>query len=268
MDAVYEKIKSAVVNAGEMMLAADDALKAGDVSEKDGDLTNLVTKYDVEIQRYLIDTVSDILPSAVFVAEEKDNDVSVLDSEYCFIIDPIDGTTNFIHGYRHSCISLAMLSRGEVIFAIVYDPYLGEMFSAELGRGAYLNGKRLHVSERPLKNAIVAFGTATYRKDELGERTFDLSREIFYRSLDLRRCGSAALDLSYLAAGRNDAFYELSLYPWDIAAGMLLVREAGGIITTASGKPIDLAKRDSVIASNQGCYDELLEISKKYDLCK
>ncbi len=268
MDTVYEKIKFAVVNAGAMMLSADDALTEGDVSEKDGDIANLVTKYDVEIQGYLIRQISEILPYAVFVAEEKDNDAAALDSDCCFVIDPIDGTTNFIHGYRHSCISVAMISHGEVVFAIVYDPYLREMFSAERGRGAYLNGKRLHVSDKPLKNAIVAFGTATYRKEELGERTFDLSREIFYRALDLRRCGSAALDLSYLAAGRNDAFYELSLYPWDIAAGMLLIREAGGIITTASGEPIDLTKRDSVIASNRKCYDELLEISKKYDLCK
>ena len=264
MKKIYDEIKQAVINAGKMMLDADGAIAEADVAEKNGDVTNLVTKYDVEIQEYLIERILELIPSATFVAEEKENDSSSLDNDFCFIIDPIDGTTNFIHGYGHSCISLAMISYNEVVFAIIYDPYRDEMFSAELGCGAYLNGKRMYVSKRDLRTSIVAYGTAPYYKDTLGKATLGIYTELFYRSIDLRRCGSAALDLAYLAAGRNDAFYEMRLSPWDIAAGALLVKEAGGIISTAQGEPIDLSRNISVISGNPVSYPELLEITKKY----
>ena len=184
--------------------------------------------------------------------------------EHCFIIDPIDGTTNFIHDYRHSCISLAMFSKGEAVFGAVYDPYLKEFFRAEKGKGAYLNDIPMKVSSRKMSEAVVAYGTSPYYKSTLSEKTFELTKELFGKCADIRRCGSAALDLAYTAAGRNDLFFEFLLSPWDVAAGYLLITEAGGVISDMQGSKIDFSAPCPVIAANPSIYPELLEITKKY----
>lgn len=248
--------------AGRVMLSAHGV--EGDVSVKAGS-ANFVTVYDVRIQNFIIDEIRRVIPGAVFIAEEKDNDPDVLKEEFCFIIDPIDGTTNFIRDYRHSCISLAMVSRGETVFGAVYDPYLDEMFSAEKGKGAFLNGKSIYVSVREPDMAIVAYGTSPYYKDSLAKKTFAICRNLFMNSADVRRCGSAALDLAYTAAGRNDAFFECMLSPWDIAAGALLITEAGGIISDMNGDPVTLTKPVPVIASNEKCREWLLSTVKKHN---
>lgn len=245
--------------AGDMMLKVCDVEADGLVSEKQGDAANMVTAYDVAIQNYLIDEIVARFPCARFIAEEKDNESETLQSDMCFVIDPIDGTANFVHGYRHSCVSLAMISHGEAVFAAIYDPFMNEMFSAIKGEGAYLNGRPLHVSSRGMKHSIVAFGTTPYYKSTLGETTFGLAYELLNSCSDLRRCGSAALDIAYLAAGRNDIFFELMLSPWDVAAGALLVSEAGGIIGDHEGRPLDFSKPCPVVAANPTVYDELME---------
>ena len=262
MSNISEKLISLILKAGDMMVDADLKISDGAITEKFGDIANLVTEYDVAIQKYLIDEIKAFIPNACFIAEEKENDPTVLESEYCFIIDPIDGTTNFIHSYRHSCISLALFSRGQAVFAAIYDPYLKEMFSAEAGKGAYLNGKRMSVSQRDGAHSVVAYGTSPYCKAALGEKTFALCEKLFMSCIDVRRCGSAALDLAYLAAGRNDMFFELMLSPWDIAAGYLLIKEAGGIITDNNGNEIDFSKPCPVIAANKVAYQFLLDTVK------
>ena len=251
--------------AGNIMLSAhlEENNSDGAVSEKTGS-ANFVTKYDVAVQEFLINGVKNAIPGAVFIAEEKENDPAMLMGEACFVIDPIDGTKNFINGYRQSCISLAMISKGEVVFAAIYDPYMDEMFTAEKGKGARLNGRPMRVSERPLELGIAAYGTSPYYKDTLTEKTFGFAKDVFLAASDIRRCGSAALDLAYLAAGRNDMFFEFILSPWDIAAGILLVTEAGGVITDICGDPISLASPSSVFAANKIIHPELIKMAEKY----
>ena len=262
MNNIVDKLSPLILEAGNMMTGVDDVESGSVIKEKGGDLANLVTEYDVSIQQYLMDEIKRILPTACFIAEEKENDSSTLGEEYCFIIDPIDGTTNFIHGYRHSCISLALFSKGRPLFAAVYDPYMKELFSASAGGGAYLNGTPIRVSTRDSAHSVVAFGTSPYQKDTLGEKTMQICCKLLKSCRDIRRCGSAALDLAYLAAGRNDMFFELMLSPWDIAAGYLLIREAGGIITDADGNDVDFSHPSAIIAANDVAYDFLLNAVK------
>jgi myo-inositol-1(or 4)-monophosphatase len=256
-----ETIKFLMKEAGKIILSAHIDRQDG-VTEKEGN-ANFVTVYDVKTQDYLIDGIKKAIPDAVFMAEEQDNDTSVLNAGHCFIIDPIDGTTNFIRDCKHSCISVAMLERGVTVFGAVYDPYLDELFTAERGKGAFLNGKRITVSETPFNKAICGYGTAPYYRDTLGDKTFEVCKKLFMSCADVRRCGSAALDLAYLAAGRYDLFFECRLSPWDYAAGVLLIEEAGGKITDMSGEPLVLDKPCSVMASSQKLYPELYRTVNK-----
>ncbi len=258
----YTTLLPLIRKAGKMMVAAHVDSEDG-VTAKAGS-ANFVTVYDVKIQNFLLSSIKELIPDAYFIAEEKDNDPAVLHREYCFIIDPIDGTTGFIHDNRHSCVSVGLFSRGEAVFGAVYDPYQDEMFHAIRGGGAYLNDCPIHVSAFPFGSALIGYGTAPYYKDTLADKTFALCRELFDACIDVRRCGSSALDLSYVAAGRYDAFYEMVLSPWDFAAGYLLVTEAGGMISQMNGAPVDFTRPCSVIASSDVCYPELLKYTKKY----
>ena len=264
LDQIKAFLPSLVKEAGKIILSAHDQGSDSAISSKEGS-ANFVTVYDVQVQSFLMQRIKEEIPSATFIAEEKDNDSSALDAECCFVIDPIDGTTNFIHDYRHSCISLAVFSRGEPMLGVVYDPYLGEYFHAEKGKGAYLGDKRLCVSSFDLASAVVAYGTSPYYRSTLGDATFALARELFDKTSDLRRCGSAALDLAYLAAGRNDAFFEMRLSPWDFAAGALLITEAGGKLTKLDGSPVSYAICQPILASNGVLHDELVTITSKYN---
>ena len=263
---ISELLIPLILEAGKQMKSAHDVESASDVTVKPG-TANFVTVYDVQIQNFLMREIKKAIPDAFFIAEEKENDASALGHTHCFIIDPIDGTTNFIHDYRHSCISLALFSLGQPVFGAVYNPYQNELFHAEKDKGAHLNGQPMHVSDRPMHLAITAYGTSPYYKDRYADPTFDLCKRLFLAGADVRRCGSAALDLAYLAAGRNDAFFECILSPWDIAAGQLLITEAGGVITDMKGDPIDFSSPSPVIAANPVCYPSLLEIARN-ELCR
>ena len=152
--------------AGDVILSAGDVEHFGGVSEKGADAANLVTRYDSAVQEYLVRELTARYPDAAFMAEEQENDPAVLAAPRCFVIDPIDGTANFIHGYRRSAISLAMLEHGEITFAAVYDPFLSEMFTATRGGGAFVNGEEIHVSPRPPEHALTVFGTSPYYKED------------------------------------------------------------------------------------------------------
>jgi len=242
---LLKRITEAVRVCGEILLNADRSKSC--VDEKAGH-ANFVTTYDKKIQQELQKRLLGILPEAVFVGEEEDIHASIAKG-YAFIVDPIDGTTNFIKDYHMSAISVGLARDGERYMGVVYNPYLNEMFTAVKGQGAYLNSEPIHVSLEPLRNGVVLFGTAPYY-EELNRRSFEMAYDYFKKSLDVRRSGSAALDLCSVAAGRAEVFFELRLCPWDFAAGALIVEEAGGKVTTAEGGQLSLQEPCSLIATN------------------
>ncbi len=239
-----------VKEAGKIILSAHNQENA--VTAKEGK-KNFVTKYDVAVQDFLFKELSKTFPDAEFIGEESENNFSI--SGLRFIIDPIDGTTNFMQDYRCSCISVALCKENDVIAGVVYNPYTDELFSAEKGNGAYLNSERIKVSERPLSDGLALFGTSPYHPEKTDE-TFALLRKVFDLSRDIRRSGSAAYDICMIACGRAEVFFEKALQPWDIAAGTLIIKEAGGIVINYEGKEISLSTPNDIIFANPKAYDE------------
>ncbi len=260
MQSDFTKIISPIIKkAGEIMLSATNV----EIAEiKQGDV-NFVTYYDKKVQDFLIEELKKAYPNAYFIAEEKDNDVEALNHDLCFIIDPIDGTTNFIRDYKSSSISIGLFSKGEGIFGAILNPYLNELFVAEKGMGAYLNGKRICVSEKSFSEAVYAFGSSPYYKKELADKTFAVAKKLFLSCMDIRRSGSAALDFCNVASGRIDLFFECRLSPWDFAAGSVIVKEAGGIITDLGGNELDFSKPQSILCANKIAYSDALQLIKK-----
>ena len=225
-----------------------------------GHHADFVTEADIAVQSYLVDALQRAYPRAKFLAEEEDR--HVLTDALTFIIDPIDGTMNFIRGLHHSSISVALAVDGVVTHAVVYNPYYDEMFSAQRGKGAWLNGQRLHVTQHAVHDSLVLFGSAIYYRDTIPE-TLRFVEALLPNCLDFRRGGSAALDCCYVAAGRADLFFECRLCPWDYAAGGLIVTEAGGIATQLDGSPLALTQRGSVAMGNAVNHPELLAIARR-----
>lgn len=245
---VLEAMIQVVREAGAVMRSAHDVeAQKGAIDEKAGP-ANFVTVYDVRVQNMLMEALHRILPDAQYFAEEKENDPAILQEGYTFIIDPIDGTTNFIHNYGVSAISVGLLYCGTPVFGVIYDPYREELFEARRGLGAFCNGRRIHVSDRPVEKGVFAVGTAPYYRETLGDATFSMMRSLFDVGADIRRLGSAALDLAAVACGRADGYVELLISPWDYAAGALLVEEAGGIVTDPSGTPMQYAYPSGICA--------------------
>ena len=174
----------------------------------------------------------------------------------------MDGTTNLIHSFRHSAISLGLVEEGRVTFGLVYQPYTHECFAAVRGKGAYCNGKRICVSKaEKLSQSLLSAGTVPGWRD-LADLAFRQMRRLYDCCQDVRRTGCASLDLCWVACGRLEGFVELSLQPWDYAAGMLLVEEAGGVVTGPEGKPLSLQAGGGVLASNGLLHRDLLEMLK------
>ena len=220
-------MQAAERKAAELILHAH-----GVMTERKSGARDVVTQYDRAVQQLLMDELRAAVPEAHFFCEEMD-EREKLDSPQLFIIDPIDGTMNFVRGFSHSCISVAYAEKGAVQAAAVCNPYLGEMFHAVRGGGAFLNGREIRTAEDELANSVVCFGTAPYRPD-LSDKTFALARRMFEKSLDVRREGTAELDLSL----------------WDYAAGALIVEEAGGVGRRADGSPLALtAEKSTVVAA-------------------
>lgn len=247
---MLSKIISTVKEAGKIVLSAHD--RETSVTAKEGK-KNFVTKYDVAVQEFLFDELGKAFPEAEFVGEEKEGG---LDSRALrFIIDPIDGTTNFMQDYRCSCISVALCKENDVIAGVVYNPYTNEIFSAREGEGAYLNGERITVSSRPLSDGLALFGTSPYHPEN-ADVTFALLRKVFDHSRDIRRSGSAAYDICMVACGRCELFFEMTLQPWDIAAGTLILKEAGGTALNYEGNEIGFSAPEDVIFANPTAYEE------------
>lgn len=243
---LINEISSLVKECGKVILNADREKMA--INIKSG-VADLVTEYDKNIQKHLEIGLKNILPEAKFIGEEGSND-ELTDDGFAFIVDPIDGTTNFVKDYHISAISVALLKGKEVIAGIVYNPYLDESFYAIKGKGAFCNGKKISVSSQPLSNALVLFGSSPYDKN-LFPKTIEILSEYFYKALDIRRSGSAALDLCSVACGRAELYFELQTSPWDFAAGKLIVEEAGGVVTTLDGASLSFEGKSSILAKNK-----------------
>lgn len=251
---MLEKIIDAVKKAGEIYKKANDDLCV----EEKGSNVNLVTKYDKMIQDFLFTELSRIIPDCRFLGEEGEENKTLTDG-YCFIIDPIDGTTNFIKGFEHSAVSVALAKDKEIIAGVVLDPDLNNLFYAQKGKGAYLNGKKIHCSQCSLEHGLVLFGTCPY-EHELAHDTFKLTEKIFYKAIEVRRCGSAALDICYVASGKADLYYEMILRPWDWAAAYLILTEAGGYATTFKKQALEADKITSFVCGNKRILEDFYGI--------
>ena len=249
---MYEEFKGILLKAGELMLSMANAA----VHDKGGH-ANFVTDADTAVQSYLMEEFGKRLPGAVFFAEEKEE--NHLGPEYTFIIDPIDGTTNFFHHCRSSAISVGLLHKGEPVLGMVLNPYTNELFHAEKGKGAFCNDAPIHVSERKFSLGLVNMGASPYYP-EAAEKTMRAGKLFLARCCDLRRSGSAALDLCSVAAGRTEMFYEFRLSPWDYAAASLILTEAGGALCTMEGEPVPIDRRCSVWAANRVNFPILKEL--------
>lgn len=211
--------------------------------------TDYVTNVDLAVQELLRERLAALAPDVQFMGEEQDN--TGLDwSRPCWVLDPVDGTTNLIHNFRHSAISLALAEDGQTVFGVVYNPYTEECFTARRGGGAFRNGVPIHVSNvSRLEDSLLSAGTVPGRR-ELADTAFRQMRALYDRCQDVRRTGCASLDLCWVACGRLDGYAELSLQPWDYAAGMLIVAEAEGRVTAPDGSPLSLCLGGPLLASN------------------
>ncbi len=242
---VYSEIKNLVLECGKIITDVDyDNL---DIHSKDG-INNLVTDYDVTIQEKLKKGLLEIVPEAGFIGEENDC-LDNVKNEYVFVVDPIDGTINFTRGLNMSAISVALLHEGKPIIGVCYNPYSLELFEAMRGYGAYLNNKKIHVSDKSLKEGIVLCGCAPYYED-LRSKSLDIISNICMKASDFRRFGSAVIEICNVASGKAELYFELKLMPWDYAAASLILEEAGGVITTIDGSDIQYFEPTSVIVSN------------------
>ena len=241
---LLEEIIEIVHGCGEIMLSATDIERK--MHQKAGK-GNFVTDYDSRVQQVLEEKLLALMPGAVFLGEEDQMDQTDISRGYAFIVDPIDGTANFTRGYNMSCISVALALDGKPVLGVIYNPYSGETYHAERGKGAYRNGEPIHASQRTLEEGLILFGTAPYHQ-ELTKRSFEVAYRYMSRGEDLRRSGSAALDLCAIASGRAEFYFEMRLCPWDYAAGALLVEEAGGLVSDLEGRPVTYDRKQTVVA--------------------
>ena len=255
MAELLEQIIQIVRQAGDIVRSARDIAAGTKEKSFAGDL---VTAYDLAVENFLKEKLPPLVPGSLFFGEEEKENADP-SRGWAFIVDPIDGTANFVRDLRRSAISVALARDAVVEYGVVYDPYRDEMFSARRGGGAFLNGAPIHVSEKPLAQGIFSMGTSLYRP-EYFQRTMRLTEQLFRRSCDFRRMGAAALDFCDVACGRPEAFFEYSLCPWDYAAGSLLVTEAGGAVCALDGGPLPVVSLSGAWASNRVNRDILKEL--------
>ncbi len=232
--------------------------KIGNIERKIGQETNLVTEIDKRSEAMIIKKIHDHFPAHAILGEESGSDE--ITSEYRWIIDPLDGTTNYTHGLPLYSVTIGIEHRGEIVAGVIYDPNAEELFTAEKGKGAFLNGKKISVSvNTTLINSLLVTGFPYNVKENPGNVI-----EHFVTFLPLaqgvRRLGSAALDLAYVACGRFDGYWEIFLNPWDKAAGILLVKEAGGVVTDFSNESSDIIYNPNTLATNGSIHQQMLDV--------
>lgn len=248
---VLQDILPIVRSAGQIILRREGASAIRTKAAQD-----FVTEVDLRVQSYIRERLAEGWPDIQFMGEEQDNsDIDV--AKPCWILDPIDGTTNFIHDFHASVISLALVCGHDPIFGVVYNPSTGEEFTAIREGGAFLNGAPIRVSHTAsLSEALVFVGTAPYRRNEMDEN-FRRIQRVYLSSHDIRRFGCTALELCYIACGRADGQFEFGTKPWDIAAGWLILREAGGEVVSVWGGSPPLDGESAIVSTNGKFTEEL-----------
>lgn len=248
---MLDRVIDIVKKASELMDASDFEI------EEKGSIENIVTSSDLAVQHYLTEHLSELIPGCGFFCEE--DDLQNTEQEFIWIIDPIDGTANYARHIEDCSISVALARKGELQLGVVYSPWRKELYCAELGKGATLNGKPIQVSKRNFEQGLFCTAMSTYCK-EWAKACSDIIYDIYMQSNDTRRLGSAALELCMLASGRIELYFELRLQPWDYAAAMLILSEAGGVTLSHDGKAPSLSRQSLVIAANsQSSVSRLLE---------
>ncbi|OGW80466.1 MAG: hypothetical protein A3G33_09820 [Omnitrophica bacterium RIFCSPLOWO2_12_FULL_44_17] len=249
---IKKTLEKALLEAGSILKTAIDQPKK--ISFKSP--ISLVTETDKKAEAVVIEIIKTAFPTHSILAEESNPQGKTPNK---WIIDPIDGTTNFAHGLPIACVSIAYEENGIIQVGGVWNPFLGEWFWAERGKGASLNGKKISVTKaKSLKESLVATGFP-YDRIKFGKYYIHIMENVLYRTQDVRRLGSAAIDLCYVACGRFDGYWEFRLNPWDQAAGVLIVEEAGGKVTNFHGKPVDIYEGET-LATNGKIHKELLEV--------
>ena len=252
LHAIQTEVEKLIRKAGEIILSASSS----PVHQKGGHF-NYVTDTDISIQAMLKDGLIALIPGCLFFAEEQENEQ--LTDQYTWVVDPLDGTNNFIRGRKYSSVSIALLKDRKCILGAVYQPFHDELYTAIRGEGAFMDGVPLHVSTLPFSKALVDFGSSPYYR-ELTEATAYAFREFLLKCGDVRRVGSAVMDCCDIASGRAEIFWEMKLSPWDFAAGSLMVEEAGGCFMMPYEVKLDLGRPAAILATNAVCRDQALEI--------
>ncbi len=247
--------------AGSIINRAALDLEAVRISQKQ--VNDFVTEVDHASEQAIIETLLTAYPGHGILAEESGSEHGAQDSEFIWIIDPLDGTTNFIHGFPFYCVSIALAVKGKIEQAVIYDPTRNDLYTATKGRGAFVNDRRLRVSKRTdLKQCLLATGFP-FREGDNFKQHLAILGDIMPRTAGLRRPGAAALDLAHVAAGLTDGFFETGLQPWDVAAGSLLVTEAGGLVGNFTGDSNFLEQKECLAAAPR-LYGQLVPILGKY----
>ena len=255
----YKKIKKQVekiVKSASKLMRVDFT-----VTDKD-DVANVVTSADVNVQRYLCENLKKILPSAGFYCEEED--LKDTTSEYVWVIDPIDGTMNFTRSIPECAISVGLVCNKQPVVGVVYNPFHDDMFSASLGEGATKNGKTIRVSKMPFNRSLLFTAMSLYKK-ELAPICNDIIAEAYSQCSDVRRFGTCAIELCYIAEGKADLYFEIRVFPWDYAGAYFILQEAGGVLKGYNGETLTFDKPTPLIgANNVENYTKLNEIVMKY----
>ena len=247
--------------AGAIINRAALDVEAVRISQKQ--VNDFVTEVDHASEAAIIETLLTAYPDHGILAEESGSQHGNPNADHIWIIDPLDGTTNFIHGFPVYCVSIALQVRGRIEQAVIYDPSRNDLFTATKGRGAFLNDRRIRVSKRTqLKECLISTGFP-FRPGDNFNNYLLMMGDVMQKTAGLRRPGSAALDLAYVAAGFTEAFFETGLSPWDVAAGSLLVTEAGGLVGNFTGESDFLEQRE-MLAGTPRIYGQLVPILHKY----
>ena len=247
--------------AGAIINRAALDVEAVRISQKQ--VNDFVTEVDHASEKIIIETLLTAYPDHGILAEESGREFGNPLADHIWIIDPLDGTTNFIHGFPVYCVSIALQVRGKIEQAVIYDPTRNDLFTATKGRGAFMNDRRLRVSKRiRMEECIISTGFP-FRKGDNFNQYLRMMGDVMQRTAGLRRPGAAALDLAYVAAGFTDGFFETGLSPWDVAAGSLLVTEAGGLIGNFTGEA-DFLEQKECLAGAPRIYGQLVSILGKY----
>lgn len=250
----YNKLTEMIVGAKSIVFSEELRNNISMKGEAD-----YVTKVDFAVSNYVKEKLREIDPTAGFMSEEEDQGVL---ANRRYILDPVDGTTNLVFDYKLSSVSLGLYENGQIVYGVVYNPYMDEVFTAVRGEGAYLNGKRIHVVDREPHDSLVEFGAGSTLKKEADE-AFAYGKEIFKNCLDLRRMCSSAIAICYIAAGRINGYFEKRLKPWDYAAASLILEEAGGNSCDYNGNALQFDKPTTIISGSPKTLEYLKSVIVK-----